>query len=134
MHLHHEKHSMPVDHEMGQCKMNMVFTWDYNNVCVVFSWWRITSFLSLIVTCATIVACSMAYEGLRSATKRYESREERSKNVCSALYALQVFWSFFIMLVFMTYNGWLMAAVTFGAYLGHQLFSTGRNVRGLACH
>ncbi|KAK7744949.1 copper transpport protein [Cytospora paraplurivora] len=42
--------------------------------------------------------------------------------VKAALYALQTFYAFMLMLVFMTYNGWVMVAVTLGAFLGYLVF------------
>lgn len=57
------------------------------------------------------------------------------KSIKAALYAVQVFYSFFIMLLFMTYNGWVMLSVAAGAFLGYMLFggATG-SVRTVACH
>jgi len=62
----------------------------------------------------------------------------------AALYAVTVFLSFFLMLVFMTYNAYLIIAVVVGAGLGHFLFSThmdldavlagGADAKGMACH
>ncbi|KDN35859.1 Ctr copper transporter [Tilletiaria anomala UBC 951] len=61
----------------------------------------------------------------------------------SILYGASVFLSFFLMLVFMTYNFYLIGAIVFGAILGHYLFN--RDLaqqsrlsllgdRGAACH
>jgi hypothetical protein len=51
----------------------MLFTWDYQNVCVVFRQWQITSPLSLVVTLAAIVALVAGYEALREGIRRYET-------------------------------------------------------------
>ncbi|KAF9521025.1 hypothetical protein BS47DRAFT_1370217 [Hydnum rufescens UP504] len=40
----------------------------------------------------------------------------------SVLYGVSVFLSFFLMLVFMTYNAYLIAAVVIGASLGHYIY------------
>ncbi|KEF59255.1 uncharacterized protein A1O9_04099 [Exophiala aquamarina CBS 119918] len=65
-----------------------------------------------------------------------KSAEERKGTLIKgALYAVQVFYSFFIMLLFMTYNGWVMIAVAVGAFVGYILF--GRNsssAKSVACH
>ncbi|KAJ6157464.1 hypothetical protein N7470_005056 [Penicillium chermesinum] len=49
----------------------------------------------------------------------------RGKFALAALYALQVFYSFFIMLLFMTYNGQVMIAVAVGAFAGYLMFFGG---------
>ncbi|KAI0084874.1 Ctr copper transporter [Irpex rosettiformis] len=61
------------------------------------------------------------------------------------LYGAQVFLSFFLMLVFMTYNAYLILATVVGAALGHFIFNPrldvdsilaggSASVRGMACH
>jgi len=62
----------------------------------------------------------------------------------ATLYGAQVFVSFFLMLVFMTYNAYLILAVVIGASLGHFVFGAGMNVeailtggdtgKAMACH
>lgn len=51
----------------------MLFTWDYQNVCVVFRQWQITSPLSLVVTLIAIVTIVAGYEALREGIRRYET-------------------------------------------------------------
>jgi len=148
------EHDMP---GMGpQCKMNMVFTWDYQNMCVVFPFWRITSRTSFVWSFVAVILLGFFYEGLRSTAARLSqsyrappsngSTDERSlllrqrkgrKWLMSALYAFQVFYSFFLMLVFMTYNGYFMLAVVVGAFLGHLYFQKGPYgdaERSMSCH
>jgi len=61
------------------------------------------------------------------------------------LYGATVFLSFFLMLVFMTYNAYLIAATVVGAAIGHYIFSPTMDVeavlaggiaggKGMACH
>jgi copper transporter 1 len=62
----------------------------------------------------------------------------------AAVYGGTVFISFFLMLVFMTYNAYLIAAVVVGASLGHYVFGSTLNAdailadstggKGMACH
>lgn len=62
----------------------------------------------------------------------------------ASLYGATVFLSFFLMLVFMTYNAYLILAVVLGAAIGHYIFSTHMDVdvilsgaaggKGMACH
>jgi len=63
----------------------------------------------------------------------------------AALYGATIFLSFFLMLVFMTYNAYLILAVVIGAALGHFIFGheidvegvlsgSGAGGKGMACH
>lgn len=62
----------------------------------------------------------------------------------AALYGATVFLSFFLMLVFMTYNAYLILAVVLGAAIGHFIFGSSMdtdavlgdstNGKGMACH
>ncbi|KAK0833200.1 copper transpport protein [Friedmanniomyces endolithicus] len=166
----------------------MLFTWDTNNLCIVFRSWRITSTTSLIVSLLGVMALTAGYEAVREASRRYEQRhaavmesaprkstpnsqslpervllfsglllllegggderrsllwatgssaqaeEQKGKVVKAALYGVQVFYSFFIMLLFMTYNGWIMLAVGFGAFAGYLMFGGSSIVKSAACH
>lgn len=48
--------------------------------------------------------------------------------VVSLLHVVQVGAAYLLMLVAMTYNGWLFLAVCFGAGLGYYLFGKCRNI------
>lgn len=52
----------------------MLFTWDTNNLCIVFRQWHIRSTLSLIVSLLLVVAITAGYEALRAASRRYEMK------------------------------------------------------------
>ncbi|KAF9501670.1 Ctr copper transporter [Pleurotus eryngii] len=59
----------------------------------------------------------------------------------AVLYGATVFLSFFLMLVFMTYNAYLILAVVAGAAIGHFVFNShidldavSANGKGMACH
>ncbi|KAF4213811.1 hypothetical protein CNMCM8980_005952 [Aspergillus fumigatiaffinis] len=61
--------------------------------------------------------------------------EQRGKIILAALYAVQVFYSFFIMLLFMTYNGFVMLAVAVGAFVGYLVFGDNQSAaKTVACH
>nr|OQO26427.1 hypothetical protein B0A51_04949 [Rachicladosporium sp. CCFEE 5018] len=62
------------------------------------------------------------------------AEEQTGRVVKAAFYGVQVFYSFFIMLLFMTYNGWIMLAVGFGAFLGYLLFGGSSATKSAACH
>jgi copper transporter 1 len=83
-HDHHDHHAhmdhsamhadtMPMDGH-ARCSMNMLFTWNYQNVCVVFRQWHISSPLSLIISLLGIVAIVAGYEALREAIRQFEAR------------------------------------------------------------
>ncbi|PPQ92990.1 hypothetical protein CVT25_000191 [Psilocybe cyanescens] len=67
-----------------------------------------------------------------------------SRVLRAVVYGATVFLSFFLMLVFMTYNAYLIAATVVGAALGHYIFGATLNVdailadstggKGMACH
>ncbi|KAH9484858.1 Copper transport protein ctr6 [Psilocybe cubensis] len=67
-----------------------------------------------------------------------------SRALRAAVYGATVFLSFFLMLVFMTYNAYLIFATVLGAALGHYIFGATINVdailsessggKGMACH
>jgi copper transporter 1 len=56
------------------CSMNMLFTWDTNNLCIVFPSWRVTGTLSLLVSLLAVVALTAGYEAIRDASRRYEQQ------------------------------------------------------------
>ncbi|GAB7328666.1 hypothetical protein MBLNU13_g00595t1 [Cladosporium sp. NU13] len=141
-----------MDHgDMGpMCSMNMLFTWDTTNLCIVFPSWRVTGTFSLIWSLIAVVALTAGYEAIREVSRRYEERvaenaknaprnsvvseEKKGKAVKAALYGIQVFYSFFIMLLFMTYNGWVMLAVGVGAFVGYLVFGGSSATKSAACH
>ncbi|KAF2719937.1 Ctr copper transporter [Polychaeton citri CBS 116435] len=65
-----------------------------------------------------------------------KAEEQQGKLIKGVLYGFQVFYSFFIMLLFMTYNGWIMIAVGVGATIGYLLFAGGKTsaTKDAACH
>jgi copper transporter 1 len=164
------------DHESGiggmRCSMNMLFNWNITNTCVIFSWWRINSIVSLLLSMLILFALAAAYEWLRQKARIYDehiveidSRIVRGSSVeegpeeeilliggrardngvrltgkqqlyRSFLYATLVGFSFFLMLVFMTYNGYIMLSVVAGAGTGFFFFSKDNlgPTKGMQCH
>ncbi|KAJ4990255.1 ctr copper transporter family protein [Stagonosporopsis vannaccii] len=193
----HMDHGMPGMDHGPKCNMNMLFTWDTTDLCIVFRSWHISGTFSLIVALIGIILLTAGYEAVREASRRYEAHsakalegrrggddlrggcwvgfpcsvyhtlerqlsparakdvlpadesssllhsgrnaggsnaEQQAKLVKAALYAVQVFYSFFIMLLFMTYNGWIMLAVAVGAFVGYLLFANSSPTKSAACH
>ncbi|KAJ5032487.1 uncharacterized protein L3040_009090 [Drepanopeziza brunnea f. sp. 'multigermtubi'] len=153
--------------DMGDmCNMNMLFTWDTTNLCLVFRWWHIRSTGGLLISLLAVVGLTAFYEAIRSASRRYENivarktgeapqdveavtertpflwtgrnqvEVNRQAHVIKALlYALQTFYAFMLMLLFMTYNGWVMAAMAVGSFVGYLVFGNNTSAtKDTACH
>lgn len=56
-----------------RCSMNMLFTWNTDNLCIVFRQWRIDSTFTLVVSLLAIVALAAGYEALREGIRQYEA-------------------------------------------------------------
>lgn len=115
------------------CSMNTSFTWSYKDTCIIFSCWKIKTSLDLLLSCVVLISLSLTYEWLKYNLQLYNSRQvslplhlnghtRLNCVVGSCLYGCRVGFSFLLMLVFMTYNGWLMLSVLIGAMVGHYLF------------
>ncbi|KAK9463652.1 Ctr copper transporter family-domain-containing protein [Lipomyces oligophaga] len=138
------------------CKMNMIFTWNSDDLCIVFDWWHIQTFAGFLISLVAVAGLSMGYEFLRTWISSKEAvapeqmpaavhkREDELKHQNSEqrlfkalTYGLQIAYSFFLMLVFMTYNGWVMLAVVAGAIAGNYLWSAQTSKvasKGMFCH
>ncbi|KAI8067898.1 Ctr copper transporter family-domain-containing protein [Gongronella butleri] len=159
-HEGHEGHDMP-----AMCSMNMIFNWQIEDTCVVFEWWHIHSKMGMIVSCLAIFAIAAGYEYLRAWTTQldrialptdnkktnppgstsslseadtllaYPATRQRQQILRSVMYATLMGISFWLMLVFMTYNGFLMISTIFGAGVGHYIFSNRLPAsRSISCH
>ncbi|KAL9593993.1 MAG: hypothetical protein Q9179_005611 [Wetmoreana sp. 5 TL-2023] len=133
-----------------KCNMNMLFTWDTTNLCIIFPQWHIHSTFSLLMSLVGVIVLTAGYEFVREMSRRYEASsadyanklprknageaEKRQKLVKGLFYAVQVFYSFFIMLLFMTYNGWVMLSVAVGAFVGYLAFGNSSSTKSVACH
>jgi len=148
------------------CNMNMLFTWDTTNLCIIFRWWHVSSTFTLLLSLVAVAILTAGYEVVREASRKYElssaeyanslphddgdtgrdrgsflwsgkgagQQEKKVRLVKALFYAVQVFYSFFIMLLFMTYNGWVMLSVAVGAFIGYLGFSTSSPAKSVACH
>jgi len=104
----------------GKCSMNMLFTWSSKDLCIIFRQWRVTSTTSLLLSLIAIVLLTAGYECVRELSRRYEqshntqmgafsssatrsdskaAAERKGTIIKALLYAVQVFYSFFIMYV-----------------------------------
>ena len=130
----------------------MLFTWDWNNSCVVFKWWHVKTFTGFMISMVVILLLSAGYEFTKAWVTTWErntvatltasssptsttnsTQQRKFRTQRGVLYGIQVFYSFFLMLVFMTYNGWYMIAVAVGAGLGNYFWG-GSTEKSLSCH
>lgn len=141
-------HGGPGGHggESSVCSMNMHFTWETTDLCVIFKWWHVRTQIGLMMTLAAIMSLSAGYEYLRYQIRRLDNEACNSPIVAnsasmsrsmklkqSAGYAFQVGYSYLLMLVFMSYNGWAMISVAVGAGIGFWFWGD-RAQRGMSCH
>lgn len=124
--------------------MNMIFTWDTTDLCVVFKWWHVRTNLGLILTLLTIVFLSAGYEYVRFKIRSLDNESinsigtnvslNKSYRIQQALgYGIQVGYSYLLMLIFMTYNGWAMLSVAVGAGIGFWFWGD-KAQRSMSCH
>lgn len=130
----------------------MIFTWDWKNTCVIFKWWHIRTKSEFFLSFIGIVLLSLGYELSKHLFQKWERKHSSLvlgtsvtsnkrdififKVKRSLLYGLQVGYSFMLMLVFMTYNAWLMIAVVIGAAIGNYFWCAPSETtnRSMACH
>lgn len=144
----------------ARCKMYMLWNWETVDTCVVFRSWHVHNMAQFVITCLIIVLIGVSFEWLRKVQKGYDAKLSRGpvgapgtkrlaltpRLIRASLYGLIVFISFFIMLIFMTYNGYLVLSVVAGAFIGHFILNPEMDVNddpasggaigsnGMACH
>ncbi|KAH0564377.1 high affinity copper uptake protein 1 isoform X2 [Cotesia glomerata] len=149
---HHSMHGM---HDMSG--MMMAFHFGYDET-ILFKCWKISTLGGLIGSMIGIIIMAALYEGLKYYReylfwKTYNTLQYRSvtspqeKNVTAEdgrvvqptmlswmhtfqtfLHIIQIILSYFLMLIFMTYNVWLCIAVVFGAAIGYFSFGWKKSV------
>ncbi|XP_050686050.1 high affinity copper uptake protein 1-like isoform X2 [Eriocheir sinensis] len=152
-HAAHGTRDMDMDMDMDH-GMSMSFHMGYSEV-ILFDWWSIDSVGGLIGSMIGIFILAMLYEGLKywrehlfrksiAAMQYCASVEKGSINeqpkpsqmnmlsmdhgIQTLLHVLQMIVSYFLMLIFMTYNGWLCIATVLGAGFGYFLFGWRKSV------
>lgn len=156
--MHMQKEAVPgACNSMAMHGMSMAFHGGYCET-VLFESWKISSIGGLVGSVIGIIIMATLYEGLKYYReylfwKTYSSLQYRSvtmpqeKNVVAEdnrvvqptmlswmhsfqtfLHIVQVILSYFLMLIFMTYNVWLCFAVVLGAAIGYFLFGWKKSV------
>lgn len=118
--------------------MSMIWNWDTRIDAVVFKWWTATTAATFVLSVVICLLLGIGFEGLKALTvcitqkiqcdsnsAAAQRKTPRKKFIVlalrSAIYALNTFYSLFLMLIFMTYNGFMIFSVVAGAGIGHFL-------------
>lgn len=147
----HMKHKENMSHDMHMHMMKMYFHFGVDET-VLFSGWKISTVGGMVASVIGIFIMGMLYEGLKYFReflfKQYVSniqfstvaitgesgrvsqvhKVEKHKMLSWAhaiqttLHIIQIIVSYFLMLIFMTYNVWLCLAVVLGAGVGYFIF------------
>ncbi|BFZ53593.1 copper transpport protein [Savitreella phatthalungensis] len=156
-------HTMP--DSGGLCSMAMTLNAQIDGVCILTQSWRTNGGWSMLRACIVVAFAAVAFEWIREMTRRFElgamstsvrlpssrsaspvpssdvamraSTRKRRHLIRTALYAVQVAISFTLMLVFMTFNIYVMAAVVVGSAMGFYFFNTdpaGVSGKTMVCH
>ncbi|KAM6110417.1 LOW QUALITY PROTEIN: high affinity copper uptake protein 1 [Pterocles gutturalis] len=149
---HHHSTAAPDDHGSGMMMMAMTFHFSCENVPLLFSGLTINTPGEMAGAFVAVFFLAMFYEGLKSrecllriqVSIRYNSMPVPGPNgtilmethktvgqqmlsfphlLQTVLHIIQVVVSYFLMLIFMTYNGYLCIAVAAGAGMGYFFFS-----------
>lgn len=136
---HGNHHGSPGSGSGPMCSMDMTFNWNTENVCVVFKSWRISSYTQLFLSALFIFCFSYGAEYLKYYVGVLNQRltgslTRRTRIQASLWYGLQYTISILLMLIYMTYNGYLIAAVLLGGMLGHFHWSQSPAIQLPPCH
>ncbi|KAF9584371.1 hypothetical protein BGW38_006703 [Lunasporangiospora selenospora] len=116
----------------GTCSMNMLFNWSTENLCVRLMDGDRKRGESMASGSQTSDDTPLLNN--RQHTVKLTNRQQLTR---SLLYMVQVFMGFFLMLIFMTYNGYLMISTAVGAGLGFFYFGADTlspASKALSCH
>ncbi|KAF9795236.1 hypothetical protein SFRURICE_004608 [Spodoptera frugiperda] len=95
----------------------------YNEV-ILFSWWKVTDIGEFIGSFFAVFLMALLYEGPvpHVLERNVPTMMSTAHAWQTVLHGLQVLVSYMLMLVFMSYNTWLCAAVVLGSATGYFLF------------
>jgi copper transporter 1 len=51
----------------------MLFTWNTEDLCIIFKWWHVQGPISLAFSLLAIVLLTAAFEAIRAGSRRYEA-------------------------------------------------------------
>lgn len=124
----------------------MIWNWNYTNT-IVFSWWRTSTGLGLITACGLVAIISMLYELVAGYQRFLDQKAWAEDRAFSSLslapgppatssampspwaraffYGMRCYLGILLMLIMMTFNGFLIVAIIIGAIIGHYLIGSG---------
>ncbi|KAK4197116.1 copper transport encoded by the Pactr3 protein [Triangularia verruculosa] len=134
-------------HSMGGtgCKISMLWNWNTIDSCFIASSWKITSTGMFAGSCIGVLLLTMSLEAMRRAVTEYDRYliRKHTQNlegkggvisqlgyrptiweqmVRALLHMVQFAVAYFVMLLAMYYNGYLIICIFLGAYLGSFIF------------
>ncbi|KAK4186484.1 Ctr copper transporter family-domain-containing protein [Podospora australis] len=138
-------------HSMGSgngCKISMLWNWNTIDSCFIASSWKITSSGMFAGSCIGVVLLVMVLELLRRSAKEYDrfllkkaavaaaSTDDKGGDILgkgyrpnvleqairALLHCAQFAVAYFVMLLAMYYNGYIIICIFIGAYLGSFVF------------
>ncbi|ORY61390.1 Ctr copper transporter family-domain-containing protein [Pseudomassariella vexata] len=135
-HSHMDHSQMHHGGTEGGCTMNMLWNLNPTNICIITDKWRITdSFTSLLLSLLAITLIAAGLELFKARVAAYENwakkqMEAQPKARRSAIqarvdviravsYGVQVFYGYMAMLISMTYNAWVLVALSVGHAVGY---------------
>ncbi|KAF7281709.1 hypothetical protein GWI33_004426 [Rhynchophorus ferrugineus] len=116
---------------------------------VFFTWWNFNSVSGLVGSMIAIYLIALCYEGFKlfrtyvklrmqsptndSVTFTKATITNKSHLIQALFQGVQVFLSYILMLVFMTYNAWLCIAAIWGLVTGYFVFGRYSTTRAKEC-
>jgi solute carrier family 31 (copper transporter), member 1 len=125
------------------CKISMLWNWNTIDSCFLSSTWKITSTGMFAGSCIGVILLVMSLELLRRSVKEYDrfllrKHAESSdaakcaiegyrpsiweQGIRALLHMVQFAVAYFIMLLAMYYNGYIIICIFIGAYIGAFVF------------
>lgn len=124
----------------------MLWHWSVNNA-IVFNWWRTSSRFGLFCAAVLTFLITILYEAVAFLQNKQDREaithqinlqtlaippmqfEAPGKLRRSVLYGVRTYLSILLMLIVMSFNGYLILAVVYGAIAAHYIFG-----QGTGCH
>ncbi|KAH8902560.1 Ctr-domain-containing protein [Coniochaeta sp. PMI_546] len=132
----------------SSCKISMLWNWYTIDSCFIASSWHVTSSGMFAGSCIGVILLTMSLEFLRRSVKEYDrylirshvvARETKTEAspvpaatgfrpnifqqaIRAFLHMVQFAVAYFIMLLAMYYNGYIIICIFIGAYLGSFVF------------
>ena len=64
----------------------MLFTWDTENLCIIFRQWRVTGTVSFLLSLLGVIALTAGYEFVREMSRQHEQRYSSEAKTSSSMY------------------------------------------------